>query len=394
MAGVPTRLMTDLNNSQPPAFLTGPGKKRNILNEAQKHTYTFLSRFLNGRGEGDKQVFQDSHRIQLAWMATDVSTAAFYNPGDTIEGQVNDVIDTGEIGWAYLNDKKAWYAQQLEHSRKYSDDAQDAFIIDFKEKLDMQMFTSLMNKIERSLTDVPDGATNYALMEGNGLPAAPKVCYSVFALFSELTGTSNKPNGWTNIHGRAPATDEWWRNPVRTYDYDDPDDSGGDGQGLERAFYAMQEDLKFELPGRKDQYFESPTMSRQFIATSLAGLLQYQQLVSDRNDRTYSKTSLGIPSLDYLGIPLVRCEEMETNTLYDASGTAATEDNALKNGPRYLWLNGNFIFVVFHPDHFFDMRSVREPDNQIDAFFQPVTVWFNLVCTSRRRGGGFITPVA
>lgn len=392
MAGLPTRLMVDLNNSQPPAFLKGKNKRRNILNEAQKHTYTFLSRFLNGRGEGDKQVFQDSHRIELAWMATDVSTASFYNPGDTIEGQVNDVLDTGEIGWAYLNDKKAWYAQQLEHSRKYSADAMDAFIIDFKMKLDMQMFTSLMNKIERSLTDVPDGASTYAVMEGTGTSGSPKVCYSVFALFNEVSGSSNLPSGWTNIQGRAPATDTWWRNPVRTYDADDPDDTAGDGGGLERAFYAMQEDMKFELPGRQDKYFESPEMSRQFYVTSLNGLLQYQQLVSDRNDRTYSKTSLGIPSLDYLGVPLVRCEEMETNLLYD-SGTA-TETTASKDGPRYLALNGNYVFVVFHPDHFFDTRDVREPDNQIDAFFQPTTVWFNLCTTSRRRGGGFITPVA
>ena len=393
MAGLPTRLMVDLNNSQPPALLTGPNKKRNILNEAQKHTYTFLSRFLHGRGDQDKVVFQDSHRIELAWMATDPDTAEFYNPGQTIEAQVTDVIDKGEVGWAYIYDKKSWYAQQLEHTRKYSEDAQDAFIIDFTEKLNMAMFTSLMNKLERSLTAVPDGTATYNLMEGTGTTNSPKQCYSIFSLFSEDT-TNYHPYQWVNIQNRDPASDEWWRNPVRTYDYDDPDDSGGDGQSLERAFFYMKEDLKFELPGSKDQYFESDIMSRQFIATSLTGLGQYEQLVSDRNDRTRKPTSLGIGDLDYLGIPLVRCEEMETNLLYD-DGTKH-ELNAVTDydGARYLWLNGNHVFAVFHPDHFFDMRKVREPDNQIDAFFQPTTVWFNLVTNSRRRGGGWVKPVA
>lgn len=393
MAGIPTRLMTDLNNSQPPAWLSGPNAKRNFINEAQKHTYTFMSRLLNGRGDQDKQVFQDSHRIQLAWMATDTDTAEFYNPGQTIEGQVVDVIDTGEVGWSYLVDKKSWYAQQLEHTRKYGEDAQDAFIIDFTEKLNMQVWTSMLNKVERSLVAVPDGAAMYAAMEGNGTPNAPKQCYSMFGLFSEDT-TNYHPTSWVNIHGRDPASDSWWRNPVRTYDYDDPDDSAGDGQGLERAFFAMKEDLKFQMPGRKDEYFESPEMSRQFIACSLTGLLQYEQLVSDRNDRTRTPTSLGIGDLDYLGIPLLRCEDMETNTYYD-DGTL-TELNASTDydGARYLWVNGNHVFIVFHPDHLFDMRPVREPDNQIDAYFQPVTLWYNLVTNSRRRGGGIVRPVA
>lgn len=389
MAGTPTSLFVDLNNAQPPSFVRGPGKRRNIVNEAQKHTYPLLSRLMHGRDENDPQVFQDSHRIKIAWMPTDKGTGRFYNPGDTVRGQNVPVLADGEVGWSYWFDEKSWYAQELEHTKNWTDDAQNAFLINLKDSKDMALFTSTMNGIDRALTAVPD--SQQALMEGPGSPGNPKIAYSLFAFVSEDT-TNFHPSGWTTIEGKDPATEDWWRNPVTTYDADDPDDTAGDQQGLERAFDNMQMELKFDLPGRRDDLFESDTMGRQFIMTTKNGILQYKQLLRDRNDRTFSRTGLGLPDVDWSGIPLVRCEEMETNLLYDSG--AQTEDTATKDGPRYVWVNGNFVFVVFHPDHFFDMRAVREPDDQIDAFFQPMTVWYNLICISRRRGIGIVTPVA
>lgn len=381
MPGTALSLFNDLNAAAPAAFLSS---RQAVLNEAQKSTY-LLSRILRGRDV--REAFSAGPKIKIAMMFDEKSTAQFYQPNQPMDWLNPQVIDTAEINHRFMVDHKAWNAQELEYAAGMSTESMNRYILDLKRTKDMRVWTSILNKMDSALMAIAGGES--ANMEtASGLKP-----YSLPALFSEDT-TTYMPTNWSTIHTKSPTTESKWRNPVRTYDADDPDDSGGDGQGLERAFDNMQADLMFELPGTRDEYFEKPNLNRQLICTSLAGLNQYRDLLRNRNDRTYSRTGLGLPAVDWSGIDIIRIADLETNLLYDDE--TKTESTAVTDydGPRYWWFNFNYVKLEFHPNRWFHMHAIREPEEQMDGYVQPISVWYNLFTTSRRRGGGIIKPVA
>lgn len=381
MPGTALSLFNDLNAASPAAFLKSRG---DVLNEAQKSTY-MLARILKGRDV--REAFSAGPKIKSAMMFDEKSTAQFYQPNEPMEWQNPQVIDTIEINHRFLVDHKAWNAQELEYAAGLGEEAMNRYILDLKRTKDQRVWTSILNKVDSHLWAVPDN--EQAQME----TASGKKPYSIPALLSEDT-TAYHPTGWTTIHTKDPDTESKWRNPVRTYDYDDPDDSAGDGQGLERAFDNMQADLLFELPGTREEYFERPSLNRQLICTSLTGLNIYRDLLRNRNDRTYSRTGLGLPGVDWSGIDIVRIKDLEDNLLYDDGTKTELTASTDFDGARFWWLNFNFIKMEFHPNRWFHMHAIREPEEQMDGFVQPISLWYNLFITSRRRGGGIIKPVA
>jgi hypothetical protein len=67
-----------------------------------------------------------------------------------------------------------------------------------------------------------------------------------------------------------------------------------------------------------------------------------------------------------------------------AEGTNATGN---RQGPRYYWLNSEYLYPCFHEQMFFARQKVREHFNDPDTFVMPVRTWGNFKCTSRMRQG-------
>lgn len=382
--GTALTLFNDFMAATPPIFLRQPG---GVLNEAALHDYQYLNRMVAGRDT--KKMVSFGSKVKVAIMFDEKSTAQNYKPGESVNFQHHDVIDEVELDHRFTMDYRTWFAPQVEYnSNDMTSKAQDAFFIRLRDVIDTRMRTSLLNHMESQFWQSAHGKA--AQMEAS----SGKVQYSVHAFFSEDT-TNFHPDGWTTIQKLDPATEPKYRNPVVTYDYDDPEDLDGDGSGLEEAFEEMRHTLRYRTPRVfQGQAFDpAPDEQRRFIATSLDGIKLYQRVLNNKNDRTRSRTSLGVGDVNYLGVPLERVEFMESEDLYaDGSGGFTTEMQAEKDGARYLWLDLNYVGLEFHPNRLFKLHAVREPDDQMDAFAQPVSIWYQNFCRSRRRGGGFISP--
>ena len=101
----------------------------------------------------------------------------------------------------------------------------------------------------------------------------------------------------------------------------------------------------------------------------------------------------------YGGIELEYVANLDTAKLYtEGSGTdnmAESGDNAKSSsadapnygGPRYYWINANYMLPVFHSKRYMERHPVMTHPNQPFTHVQPVDCWTNLICRSRQRQG-------
>jgi hypothetical protein len=91
----------------------------------------------------------------------------------------------------------------------------------------------------------------------------------------------------------------------------------------------------------------------------------------------------------YFGIPVVWHRGFDTATVYanTAGDDTVTEGEAASIGPRFYWLNSNFLFPVFHDEIYFSKDEPRQDYTNIDEYVMPVSTWMSTLCTSRARQG-------
>jgi hypothetical protein len=86
---------------------------------------------------------------------------------------------------------------------------------------------------------------------------------------------------------------------------------------------------------------------------------------------------------------------LETALLYGVAGTATASytesDNsgttANVTGPRYYWINANYMKMAFHSKWYFKYLDVFSPEKNRTKYILPIQTWFNLYVTSRRHHG-------
>ena len=87
----------------------------------------------------------------------------------------------------------------------------------------------------------------------------------------------------------------------------------------------------------------------------------------------------------FAGIDLVNAVALDTYAGYD--GGTGTEGAATKQGPRYYFLNGNYMKFIFHQTRYMYQHEVMRHPNQPFTSIVPVDSWYNFVCRSRQRQG-------
>ena len=337
---------------------TGPDQ---IVNDAAKNTY-FIARMLKGR-DVDMSVQSGSSivdRIQLS----DSGTAEFFHPNDDLEIQNVDSLSSIEIDWRFIADHYTYTDQEVALN---SGDPQTYYKNLLKSKR-MACKTSTMNKMENALWAAP----NNAGME----TSSGKIPYSFPAL---VTPDGLAPSGFTNIHGLPPATNPNWQNQTATYD---PSDLADPETGVVQAFDRMFHLVRFVAPRTAQEYFESDMLQKMTIATNLDGMLTYQRLTRDSNDRLTPANNLGwvAGNVVYSGIPLEY-----VSTLNDAlvnGGAALTAGQ-----PWYWWLNLNYIFPIFHTEKYMmETEPMTHPKQPFSRVVWTQT-YYNIFCRSRKRQG-------
>jgi hypothetical protein len=77
---------------------------------------------------------------------------------------------------------------------------------------------------------------------------------------------------------------------------------------------------------------------------------------------------------------------------YDSTGTKTETTAANDSGPRYYFINANYLKFVFHTTRYFYQHPTMKHPNQPFTTVMPVDCWHNFICRSRQRQG-IIAPV-
>ena len=378
---------TDFVKATGPIYISGPDK---LVNEAVKQSYV-LDRFLRGRGSDE--VVQGGETINDDIMFDDASTYDHYKPNATFDWAQPQTLTELSIAWRFSIDHMSWTDQEIELN--LSDGmTKEATKVQYKrlrKKIEQRMWTSMINGFEEDLWADANNQTAEMETTSGSLP------YSIPAFISEDT-TNYHANGWTNVMTVNPATESKWRNQVTTYDNNDPDDSDGDRDGLLDAFDTQIRKVRFKPPSFHKEHFEAYDLqtSRQFIASSRSGQTLYVRTLRDSNDTLVSKQDAAYMSPKYGGLDVMYVGQLDSAALYagDSSTWVAEEAATVTTtGPRYYWINANYLKPVYHAARYFYKKSPFFHPNQPYTTICPVDCWWNLFCASRQRQG-IVSPGA
>ena len=372
-----------------------------IVNEATKHNY-LLRRFM--KGKSNSQILQGGKTIKDQIFFDEESTFEYYQPNATFSWQNPQVLTEWEINWRFAVDHMSWTDHEIELNTGggLSKGARHKVYKKLRRVKEQRLWTSLMNGMEDALFAVPSKTD----MEDSG-GTKP---YSLPCFINEETNGlfHDGSAAWTTVEGIAPATYSKWAPQITTYDKFEKgnDASFVEGESIFAAFDAMYLKVKFQAPPTRQEYFESSTLNAQFIACSKLGITEYMSCLRHQQDMVAapSRQDPAFLKPTYGGIELEYVSNLDTAAIYrDAAGaldveqggdtgTASSGTSDYVDGPRYYWINANYIHPVFHTTRYFHRHPVMTHPNQPFTHVQPVDCWTNLVCTSRQRSG-IVAPV-
>lgn len=373
---------SDFVASTGPSYLTGADQ---LINEVQKNSY-IMRRFLKG---ADKTfVLQGGSTIKDALILDSASTFQQYQPNDTFLWQNPQVVSTLSVDWRFSVDHMSWTDQEVElNTGGLSNESLRGVYKRLKREKEQRMWTSMINGWEDLLWRLPKKSE---MEDSTGLYP-----YSIPAFINEKTNglydfTSDT---FTTVEGISPTSKSLWKPQQITFD-------GGSNynnvaaptsnilSSFDKMFYAV----KFDAPPTKQEYFENPKLNSQFIACSRKALNVYQQLLRASQDRFTGIANYQDPAYltpQYGGIDLMYVASLDTAALYGSGSNWYAEDNASVSfaGPRYYWINGQYLAPVFHTSRYMVSKPPMVHPNQPFTTVAVTDCWWNLVARSRQRHG-------
>ena len=364
-----------------------------FVNEIQQNSYP-LARFLKGREMSD--VFQNGERIKDGIILDQPGTFQMISPETESTWTNAQTLTTWEIPWRFAQAHMAWTAQEVELNegssaavwKRVKKIKQTGLANDIVHGLNGKLFARpLASKMESFTADPGEPQSIPALVNEytNGL----------FAGAYGATGLTVSDRYTSTVQGINPATKTKWAPVQKTY----ANFNAASNTNLLAAFDDIFLDLQFRQPGTMNEYFENESMFRQVIYTTKNGLVKYKALLRSENDVQVvpGRQDPAYQNPTYSGIPLERAPQLETETLYAISGATlrneTTTDAANNTGPRYYWINANFMKMAFHSNYYFKYLDVFSPEKNRTKYILPIQIWFNLYCTSRRHQG-VVSPSA
>lgn len=321
-----------------------------ILNDTARNYY-LLGDMLKGRG--DEEVVQNGQYIQDMVRLSKHNAAGFYKPNQNLQPRGMNILTTLKCYWRFHQGNYAWTDEQVDLNGGNALDNWVRLITAWRQACQQDIWDSL----EASLLADPDSTTEAADGE------------SILSILAFITDDGLAPSGFTTVMGVNPATEANWRNQVETYT------AATYATTINPAFDRMWFKLNWESPSSSQEWFTNTEWRKFKIITDLNGITKYLDNNRNSNDRLTPMNDPGTYTSNptYANIPLKRI-----NTLDEKSWSNS----------KYLWIDGRFIFPVFHTT-----RYMEELDPIRGSILQPFSwavytrTYLNLFCRSRKRQG-------
>lgn len=423
----------DFMTTTGPSYLTSAEA---VINEAVKNTYAF-SRLL--KGKTSEVTIQGGTEIRDVIMFDDSRTFDHYQPNDTFTWRNPQVTDFVRAPWRFSIDYMTWTDAEVELNTGETSASTKVAYKRLKRIKEQRMWTSMLNGFEEDLWAVPS-TTNMEDESGKLPYSLPYFITEIAQNFGGALGRRGTlPYIGTSNSGKTvmrldPTVESRWTNIVELYDSleNNPTTSGWNRRtnaslttntvysqngastalvsNVFNAFDTMFMRLRYEAPSTRQQYFENDNLSRQMILASRAGVQFYRNALRLSNDTLVSYQDASYSNPTYAGLDVTYCSDMDTAALFPAASSAVTQTlngynanaqsngaftnfgtedgaNTITQGPRFYFVNGNYITPIFHSKRYFKQHDVLRHPNQPFTYVQPVDCWSNLFCNSRQRHG-------
>jgi hypothetical protein len=399
----PINAFTTLMNSAPVSFISSP---RDMINDWISKNQ-IMPRFLRGRG--DEEIIKSGPGIKDRILLDGYQRWQAYSPHDTFSWSNDQSGTEWDAGWAYYTTYMSWNDQEILHNIPdgLSKSARINQMKDVKRQKEQVLMTDIVEGLEGVLFAAPSEST----METPS-SSTSRVAYSIPALIPDTsTGVPLDSDGadWDGgvIQKIAPGTYAQWAPQRKTYEYSAAGYGDGNANfipsydGLFAKMRSMYRALQFRQPAQGQEYFEGNNYDRMFIAASEAGCDFYENGLEAQGDKLRNHSSgpsdPSYAALKFKGHAVEEVASLDTAAVYANDVTTptalATESAAGQAGPRYYFINTNYMKCIFHRERYLHKHPVKTPDNQIEVYVQPCSVWMNVICTSRRRHG-IVSPTA
>lgn len=407
MSGTPAQMFSDFIESTGPLYITTPD---GVINDAQRNnTYSFGA--LMGGDRGMKKMLGGGSQINFETTFETGARTRFHQPGATQNWSMPQKLVKGRAAWRYLITDMTWNLQTVElNEGDSSEEGRFQQFVDLKRSIEQRMWTDKWDFLEEHIWSEPD-FTEMESLAGGDLGKM----YTVPAFVNNWTNGLYNNSGaagtaWTTIEGIDPSTATKGQNRFvpnsvlySNMGTNASSDSSLAARSILGAFEKMWKKVHFEKPPTMGEYFSNPAYNNQQIFTSPEGQTAYTSFLRMNQDLFVieGRQDPAYPDPAFNFIPVKYVNALTTAPLYPnhttiASATdnvsEATSGNGI-TGPRFYWINSNYLYPVFHKTYFFLRGKVREHFNDPDTFVVPVRTWGNLVCTSRRRQG-IVSPTA
>lgn len=396
--GTAIQLFNNFMEATGPLYIRKP--VTGIINDAQIHrTYSWGA--LQGGDHGFKQMERGGNEIRFATFFQTGQVTHWHHAGATQEYQQPQKAVHGRAAWRFLITHKAWTLQTIELNEGGGDQFDQFFRL--REHLNQMEQTDLCDFLESHSWSEPEANEMESMTAGDEGKA-----YCVPAFINEYTNGLFNNSGtagtqWTTIHGIDPTSTVRGQNRFQhnVTVYSNEVSSVTNPSLLNKtiigAFDRMWRKCHWEKPPRVQEYFSDPAYSKQQIFTSEAGQQAYTMalrpmqdlfVIAGRQDPAY-------PDPQYNFIPVKYVSALQTATLYPAGSASAITNNLAESstellygsGPRYYWINSNYLHPVWHSTYYFKEGEVMNHMNDPDSFVQISRTWGNFLCPSRMRHG-------
>lgn len=384
MTGTVLSAFNDFAEATGSTYVQSPKK---ISNLAGRHAYFWSRLFSN-----NKETVRGGEDLRFHFIAKPNGTYEEYLPGAYHNWTNPQRLQKGVAQWRFTMVHMSWVDQEilLNDKIRYGQEQYvfEAFV-DLRNEKEMMMWTEKAEGMENALWRQP----NVTLMEGTGASAISP--YSIFVFCNTHANglfPSYTPGGaWTVVEEINPASadvDGKFTNQVSTYSSSVQDNPNNIIGGLDDLWM----DLQFEAPSMLKAYFENPALNNQMFLTTKFGRKTFMGLLRAGQDRFVAgNQDPAYPDPQMHGVPVRRCDALETAAVYANAGATAlvTERDATgaNIGPVFYGLNGNYLFPIVHDERYFFKDKPSRHHNIPDTWVMPVATWWQLFCKSRKHQG-------